>query len=76
MRWGIAEQDDIMPAWEDDANAEGGKWTLTIKSNPPLLDRSWLWLVLALVGEQLDDVSDEVCGAGAPLPRRRLRAGR
>jgi hypothetical protein len=49
--------------WEDPANANGGKWVLTMKSNPALLDRCWSWLAMALVGEELDE-KDEVCGAG------------
>ena len=49
--------------WEDPANANGGKWVLTMKSNPVLLDRCWSWLAMALVGEELDE-KDEVCGAG------------
>ncbi|KAH9814320.1 hypothetical protein DFH28DRAFT_928913 [Melampsora americana] len=53
----------IKPMWEDPANANGGKWTLTMKQpNPPLLDRIWTFLVLGLVGEEVD-VLDDVCGA-------------
>lgn len=67
--------------WEDPANSGGGKWVLTMKSNPTLLDRSWSWLVFALVGEELDDAgaaapgssnpgnndTDEICGAVVSL---------
>lgn len=49
--------------WEDKANANGGKWVLTMKSQPQLLDRCWSWLAMALVGEELDE-GDEICGAG------------
>lgn len=45
---------------------QGGKWVITMKSNPQLLDRCWSWLAMALVGEQLDE-RDEICGAGTPL---------
>jgi translation initiation factor 4E len=58
-------KDGIKPMWEDPANAKGGKWVLTFDrkiSNPALVDRSWIWLVLALIGEELD-VDDEVTGA-------------
>jgi translation initiation factor 4E len=51
----------IKPMWEDPANAAGGKWVLTMKGNPPLLDRCWAWAAMALVGEELDE-ADEVCG--------------
>lgn len=56
----------IKPMWEDEANANGGKWVLTMKNNPQLLDRCWGWLAMALVGEDLDD-GDEICGAVVSL---------
>lgn len=43
--------------------SQGGKWVLTMKSNPALLDKCWTWLAMALVGEELDE-KDEICGAG------------
>lgn len=56
----------IKPMWEDPANANGGKWVLTMKNNPQLLDRCWSWLAMALVGEELDE-GDEICGAVVSL---------
>lgn len=56
----------IKPMWEDEANANGGKWVLTMKNNPQLLDRCWTWLAMALVGEDLDE-GDEICGAVVSL---------
>lgn len=42
---------------------QGGKWTLTIRTpNTSTLDRLWTYLVLALVGEEVD-LHDDVCGA-------------
>jgi hypothetical protein len=56
-------KDGIKPMWEDPANKNGGKWLITLKgTNTALLDRSWMWLVLALIGEELDD-NDDVTGA-------------
>lgn len=55
----------IRPMWEDPANADGGKWTVSFSkasTNPAMLDRSWMWLVLALIGEELD-FDDDVTGA-------------
>jgi hypothetical protein len=52
--------------WEDEANAKGGKWVLTMKNNPVLLDRCWSFLAMALVGEELED-GDEICGAVVSL---------
>ncbi|PPQ78443.1 hypothetical protein CVT24_001419 [Panaeolus cyanescens] len=45
----------IKPMWEDPRNSNGGKWVLTMKNNPGLLDRCWSWLAMALVGEELED---------------------
>ena len=56
----------IKPMWEDEANANGGKWVLTMKNNPMLLDQCLQWLTMALVGEELDE-SDEICGAVVSL---------
>jgi len=56
----------IKPMWEDEANANGGKWVLTMKNNQTLLDQCWQWLTMALVGEELDE-SDEICGAVVSL---------
>ncbi|KAG9311895.1 translation initiation factor eIF 4e-like domain-containing protein [Chiua virens] len=56
----------IKPMWEDAANAQGGKWVLTMKNNPALLDRCWTWLAMALVGEELEE-GDEICGAVVSL---------
>ncbi|KDQ53781.1 hypothetical protein JAAARDRAFT_39089 [Jaapia argillacea MUCL 33604] len=63
----------IKPMWEDPANANGGKWVLTMKGNPALLDRCWSWLAMALVGEELEDDGDGegggdmICGAVVSL---------
>lgn len=56
----------IKPMWEDEANANGGKWVLTMKNNPALLDRCWQWLAMALVGEDIEE-GDEICGAVVSL---------
>jgi translation initiation factor 4E len=57
----------IKPMWEDEANANGGKWVLTMKNNPALLDRCWNWLAMALVGEELEEGQDLICGAVVSL---------
>lgn len=56
----------IKPMWEDPANANGGKWVLTMKNSPVLLDRCWSWLAMALVGEELEE-GDEISGAVVSL---------
>ncbi|CAJ2507431.1 Uu.00g086170.m01.CDS01 [Anthostomella pinea] len=51
---------DIRPIWEDDENKQGGKWILRLKKG--VADRYWEDLLLACVGDQFGDESDEVCG--------------
>ncbi|KAF9536970.1 hypothetical protein EC957_009138 [Mortierella hygrophila] len=66
-------KDGIKPMWEDPANASGGRWTVTLSTkNPELLDRCWMELAYALVGEQLD-LGDDICGA---VLSRRTKADR
>eukprot|EP00994_Dinema_validum_P000571 NODE_1110_length_1097_cov_55.541031_g855_i0.p2 GENE.NODE_1110_length_1097_cov_55.541031_g855_i0~~NODE_1110_length_1097_cov_55.541031_g855_i0.p2 ORF type:complete len:222 (+),score=85.98 NODE_1110_length_1097_cov_55.541031_g855_i0:76-666(+) len=55
------------PMWEDDANKYGGKWVLTLnpKDDPSRQCELWDLLVLAMIGEYLDDgvEGDQICGA-------------
>ncbi|KAH8825942.1 translation initiation factor eIF4e [Flagelloscypha sp. PMI_526] len=53
----------IKPMWEDPANQEGGKWVLTMRNQPQLLDRCWSYLSMALVGQEIEEDGDEICGA-------------
>ncbi|GMJ14186.1 eukaryotic translation initiation factor 4E [Hibiscus trionum] len=50
----------IEPKWEDPVCANGGKWTVTYQKGKS--DNSWLYTLLALIGEQFE-YSDEICGA-------------
>ncbi|KAF9920506.1 hypothetical protein FBU30_009647 [Linnemannia zychae] len=66
-------KDGIKPMWEDPANASGGRWVVTLLTrNAELLDRCWMELAYALVGEQLD-LGDDICGA---VLSRRTKADR
>ncbi|KAF9941164.1 hypothetical protein BGZ65_004929 [Modicella reniformis] len=66
-------KDGIKPMWEDPANANGGRWSLTlVNKDRDLLDRCWMELSYALVGEQLD-AGDDICGA---VLSRRIKADR
>ena len=51
----------IRPVWEDDENKRGGKWIVRLKKG--VADRYWEDLVLAIVGDQFAEASEEVCGA-------------
>jgi translation initiation factor 4E len=54
-------RDGIRPVWEDESNKKGGKWILRLKKG--VADRYWEELLLAMVGDQFMEASDEVCGA-------------
>ena len=50
----------IRPIWEDDENKNGGKLTLRVKKG--VADRYWEDLLLAIIGDQFGEASEEVCG--------------
>ncbi|KAL9452295.1 hypothetical protein AB3S75_008141 [Citrus x aurantiifolia] len=50
----------IEPKWEDPVCANGGKWTVIFHKGKS--DTSWLYTLLAMIGEQFDH-GDEICGA-------------
>lgn len=54
-------KEGIRPVWEDEENKRGGKWILRLKKG--VADRYWEDLLLALIGDQFAEASDEVCGA-------------
>jgi len=57
-------KDGIEPKWEDPANEKGGKWTAIIQKQKGVLDRLWLWLMLACIGQVLEEEGMEnICGA-------------
>ncbi|KAG6812489.1 hypothetical protein H0H92_002596 [Tricholoma furcatifolium] len=49
-------QEGIIPAWEDDANKNGGKWSIQLPrdKNRGNVDRMWLYTMLAAIGETFD----------------------
>lgn len=51
----------VRPIWEDEENRKGGKWQVRLKKG--VADRYWEDLVLAMVGDQFAEASEEVCGA-------------
>ncbi|KAG8706042.1 eukaryotic translation initiation factor 4E [Ceratobasidium sp. 395] len=52
----IGSQDDIMPAWEDASNKDGGKWSVQLpkEKNRARIDEMWLYTMLAAIGETFD----------------------
>ncbi|KAF9531986.1 eukaryotic translation initiation factor 4E class I [Crepidotus variabilis] len=49
-------KEGIIPAWEDDANKNGGKWSIQLPKdkNRAHVDRMWLYTMLAAIGETFD----------------------
>jgi len=49
-------KEGIIPAWEDDANKNGGKWSIQLpkEKNRSNIDRMWLYTMLAAIGETFD----------------------
>lgn len=58
-------KEGILPEWEDPANKGGGLWKIIIpnKMRHDHLDRLWYELLLSLIGEIYEDLSDDICGA-------------
>lgn len=54
-------KEGIRPVWEDEENKYGGKWTMRLKKG--VADRYWEDLLLAMIGDQFAEASEEVCGA-------------
>jgi len=66
-------QEGIIPAWEDEANKNGGKWSIQLPKdkNRNNVDKMWLYTVSESWLHRLF-----VKGANAILPRCLLRSGR
>ncbi|KAJ3737168.1 eukaryotic translation initiation factor 4E class I [Lentinula guzmanii] len=49
-------KEGIIPAWEDEANKYGGKWSIQLPKdkNKPNVDKMWLYTMLAAIGETFD----------------------
>ncbi|KAK3714837.1 hypothetical protein LTR37_007572 [Vermiconidia calcicola] len=54
-------KEGIRPVWEDEENKHGGKWIMRLKKG--VADRYWEDLLLAMIGDQFAEASEEVCGA-------------
>ncbi|KAK3070035.1 hypothetical protein LTR53_011155 [Teratosphaeriaceae sp. CCFEE 6253] len=54
-------REGIRPVWEDEENRRGGKWIMKLKKG--VADRYWEELLMAMIGDQFMEASEEVCGA-------------
>ena len=52
----------ITPAWEDKICQKGGRWVAKSDKTKGV-DEAWLHLLLSMIGEQFNSVSNTVCGA-------------
>jgi len=49
-------KEGVIPAWEDAANKDGGKWSIQLpkEKNRNNVDKMWLYTMLAAIGETFD----------------------
>eukprot|EP00670_Eutreptiella_braarudii_P002047 CAMPEP_0174296980 /NCGR_PEP_ID=MMETSP0809-20121228/49612_1 /TAXON_ID=73025 ORGANISM="Eutreptiella gymnastica-like, Strain CCMP1594" /NCGR_SAMPLE_ID=MMETSP0809 /ASSEMBLY_ACC=CAM_ASM_000658 /LENGTH=251 /DNA_ID=CAMNT_0015400407 /DNA_START=19 /DNA_END=774 /DNA_ORIENTATION=- len=63
----------IKPMWEHEANRRGGKWIIQFPHKlKGRIDKCWLFLSLALIGEHFQD-GDEVCGGVVSVRKQNSR---
>jgi len=67
----------IKPEWEDTANKHGGKWAFQYKDKKSVaIDTVWLHIMLAAIGETLEDEEDgEVQGVVVNVRKGFYRIG-
>ncbi|KZT61066.1 translation initiation factor eIF4e [Calocera cornea HHB12733] len=60
-------REGIIPAWEDSANKDGGKWSVQLpkEKNKGVIDKMWMYTMLAAIGETFDPPHTE----GTPAPQ-------
>lgn len=60
-------KDGIIPAWEDEANKLGGKWSIQLPKdkNRNNVDKMWLYTMLAAIGETFDPSPTLAGGSGS-----------
>ncbi|KAJ4489318.1 translation initiation factor eIF4e [Lentinula edodes] len=61
-------KEGIIPAWEDEANKHGGKWSIQLPKdkNKPHVDKMWLYTMLAAIGETFDPSLTTLDPSGSP----------
>jgi len=66
----------VRPEWEDPQNKLGGRWSFTFKGTNKANDDVWLNVMLAAIGEQLEDENDnEVMGVVVNIRKGFWRVG-
>ncbi|KAJ6575186.1 translation initiation factor eIF 4e-like domain-containing protein [Mycena capillaripes] len=61
-------KEGIIPAWEDEANKNGGKWSIQLPKdkNRAHVDKMWLYTMLAAIGETFDPSLTQEDPSGSP----------
>jgi translation initiation factor 4E len=61
-------KEGIIPAWEDEANKSGGKWSIQLPKdkNRPHVDKMWMYTMLAAIGETFDPQMQAADGSKPP----------
>ncbi|KAL0580390.1 eukaryotic translation initiation factor 4E [Marasmius crinis-equi] len=61
-------KEGIIPAWEDEANKNGGKWSIQLPKdkNRAHVDKMWLYTMLAAIGETFDPSLTTADASAAP----------
>lgn len=70
-------KDNVRPEWEDLQNKHGGKWSYQFKDKRSVdIDKLWLHVMLAAIGETLEDDDDgEVMGVVVNVRKAFYRIG-
>jgi len=66
----------VRPEWEDQQNKHGGKWSFSFKDKRIPIDELWLHVMLAAIGETLEEEGDgEVMGVVVNVRKGFYRIG-
>lgn len=64
----------IIPAWEHDANAHGGKWVVEFnRQDREAINRAWMNTTLACIGESFGAESEDLCGIVVSVRNKKFR---
>lgn len=71
-------REGIKPMWEHPDNVKGGRWLTVIErtKRTERLDVCWLELMMALLGEQFDNMGSEICGAAVNVRQKGDKVGK
>lgn len=56
--------------WEDPQNVNGGRWVVVVRPPRETVDRYWINLLMAMLGEQFDGFGKHICGASVNVRKK------